>query len=239
MWRWLVAVAVAFLSVVAVPDFAGAMRGEPIAVQPPSATRVAVAGVTDMGKSHWVRAYARDIRRLLVWDPERDWSGEHRLGGGRISLEELVERTRAHRYDSGVLRIAVRPTWRKPLKEDFEVFCRCARRIGALTTVVEEVSNVASPNSVGLQFNRLIVAGRHRGVSLVVVGQRYAQFPRAATGNANLLVTFQQSENADVDYLRERLGDVADQVRHLEPRHFVTWTPTGGVHLHQPLARAA
>jgi hypothetical protein len=234
MCRWLLAVAIVFLSllVLIVAD------PRPIAVQPPSATRVCVAGVTDMGKSHWVRAYARDIRRLLVWDPERDWAGEHALGGGRITLDELQQRVRDRRHDSGVLRVAVRPTWRKELKEDFEVFCRCARRIGALTAVIEEVSNVASPNSVGLQFNRLIVAGRHRGISLVVVGQRYAQFPRVATGKASMLVTFRQTENADVEYLRERLGDVADQVKQLEPRHFVTWTPTGGVRIHRPLVAA-
>jgi hypothetical protein len=235
MCRLLIAIAVAFLSLVLVIRVGGESR---IAVQPPSAARVCVAGVTDMGKSHWVRAYARDIRRLLVWDPERDWAGEHKLGGGRISLEELVDRTRAHSLDAGVLRIAVRPTWTKPLEEDHELFCRCVRRIGAVCSVHEEVSHVASPQSCGLQFRRLIVAGRHRGVSLVIVGQRYAQFPRVATGNASLLVTFRQTENADVDYLRERLGEKADLVPRLEPRHFVSWTPTGGVHLHRPLGAA-
>jgi hypothetical protein len=236
MWSrptsWLLAIAIAFVSLALVVIVAD----RPIAVQPPSATRVMVAGVTDMGKTHWVRQYAHDIRRLLVWDPERDWAGDYALGGGRISIEELVERTRDRRHESGVLRLAVRPSWRQELGKDHEIFCRCARRIGALTAITEEVSFVASPHSIGFQFQRLIVAGRHRGISLVVVGQRYAQFPRVATGNASLLVTFRQTENADVDYLRERLGDVADQVRTLAPRHFVTWTPTGGVHLHQPLA---
>jgi hypothetical protein len=229
---WCIAIAVALLTfaglVLLVPE-------KPLAVQPPSATRVMVAGVTDMGKSHWVRAYAKDVRRLLVWDPERDWAGDHELGGGRVGIEELVERTRAHRHERGVLRLAIRPSWRRPLPDDFETFCRCARRMGALTAVIEEVSNVASPHRVGLQFQRLIVAGRHRGISLVVVGQRYAQFPRVATGNASQLVTFRQTENADIDYLRERLGDVADQVVKLEPRHFISWTPTGGVHVHRPI----
>jgi hypothetical protein len=117
MWpvpkSWLLAVAIAFLSVSVL-----IVADRPIAVQPPSASRVMVAGVTDMGKTHWVREYAHDIRRLLVWDPERDWAGDYALGGGRISIEELVERTRDGRHESGVLRLAVRPSWRQVRKKD-------------------------------------------------------------------------------------------------------------------------
>jgi hypothetical protein len=188
-----------------------------------------------MGKTHWVRARHAPVRRLLVWDPAGDWTQEHALGGGRITIGEFLERARAGHYNAGVLRLAVRPTWRGKIAEEFELFCRAAFRIGALRAVVEEVSFVASPQSLGPHFLRLIVAGRHRGVSLCVVGQRYAQFPRTCTSQASFICTFRQSENADVEYLRARLGDVADLVPHLEPRHFVTWTPTGGVLINSPL----
>jgi DNA helicase HerA-like ATPase len=199
------------------------------AVQPAAASLVCLCGVRGMGKSTWLREYLRDVRRLVLWDPMR----EGNFGGGSITVAELARRVPA--LHSGVIRYSVYPTRFAAMDEEFDTFCECAWRIGAVCVAVEEISLVASPNAVPENFGRCVAQGRHRGLSLVVVSQRFAQVPRLATANASRIIAYRQSEPRDVRDLCERVGELGEQVKDLPKHAYLDWTPDAGARLRAPL----
>lgn len=209
---------------------------EPVVWQPEPAALELVTGNRGSGKSHAARVRVRGVRRLLVWDPQ----GDHQLGHGRCTVHQLERLVERGMLRVGTVRLSVRPTaWeRDELVDEFDRVCRVAYRLGGLCLVVEEVGGVQRPGgSLPGSWDRLIREGRHRGVSLLVVGQRLSQVPVLARDQATRLVAFRQLGGEDAAVLRDKLGDeLGDQVRQLRPRHYVEWTPDEGAHLRPPLA---
>lgn len=117
-----------------------------------------------------------------------------------------------------------------PISEDlnfaFSYFCRIAWALGDLTMVIDEVDIVTSPVSVPEEFSKIIRYGRHRSISVIAASRRAAEVPRILTSQADEIVSFNQSEPNDVDYLKKYVGaDLAQQVYRLPKYSFVRWTP--------------
>jgi hypothetical protein len=206
-----------------------------LAHQPIARSRLAVVGETGMGKSVFRNAYLRDVRRVVLLTP---FPGEDRLGGGECSAAELQHRVPELR--SGVLRLVVRPLrseW-DDLADVLERVCDACERIGNLCLAIEEISffvDGPSPSQTPAAFRRIVVAGRHQRVSLVVVAQRVAQIPTVFRGNLSRIVAYRQPDPDDAAALARRLvrRDLEPELQALPEHHFVDWTPTGGV-LHRP-----
>ena len=209
--------------------------------QPPAASVVCVCGVRGAGKSFWARDYMRPVVRVAAWDVLDEYGTD--LGGERIPAGEFLARAKAGEFRTGIVRlsIAAPDEWEgDALEAGFDDFCRAVALVGNLLAVVEEVSLVASPSTVPPLFKRLLAVGRHFGVSLLIVGQRFAQFPRLATGMASRIVAFRQSEPSDVADLGKRLGeidgrDAGEIARTLPPHHRLEWRPETGAQLLPPL----
>jgi len=68
--------------------------------------------------------------------------------------------------------------------------------------VIEETSFVCSPQSLPRELSRLVRFGRHRQISQLYITRRAAELPRDLTAQSDLLVTFQQKEPRDLQYLQ-------------------------------------
>lgn len=203
-------------------------------LQPTPAEVLCVTGARGSGKTTWAKSYLSRIPRVVAWDPLGEFA---ELLGERVHLDRLA----AHPHkDSAVLRLSVDPgPWgveEGDLEERFGLFCRTVEGIGNLCAVVEEVSLVASPNRVPPPFARLAAIGRHSGVSLVVIGQRFAQFPRVLTAQASRIVALRQVEPSDLADLDKRIGELGDRkasdvARSLGVGQLIDWTPTEGARI--------
>lgn len=218
--------------------------------QLPAHEIICICGQRGMGKSHKAKEITIPLVRCCTWDPLREYGAT--MGGPAITVPEFEQRERAGLLYKGVLRAAVRPTIYAgdELQDEFDRFCAVCLRVGAMTVVVDEVSLVASPMDVSDSFGQLLAIGRHRACSAIIVGQRFAQFPRLATAQASRIIAFRQVEPADLKDLGHRIGDTfrfapeeggADELKTTQelartlPRYtFIDWTPESGVRIHGP-----
>jgi hypothetical protein len=198
-----------------------------------------ICGQRGMGKSSFAKRTLASIVRVSAWDPLQEYAKA--LGGASVTVPEFEARERAGLLYRGVLRISVRPSsyGSESMQDEFDRFCAVCLRVGAMTVAIEEVSLVASPSDVPDHFAQLLAIGRHRACSAIVLGQRFAQFPRLATAQASRIVAFRQVEPADRADLAKRIGEYSpgygkewesteDFAAKLRRFHFLDWTSESG-----------
>lgn len=191
--------------------------------QPSATDRVLLAGKTGNGKSEKAKEYCFKIFRTVLWQPMQDW----KIGGvDPIYVDEFEQMDGS----SGLLRVTIYPTEydRDTMKDEHERVCAKVYAMGALCFISEEIALVCD-NSRGERpdrnYSRLLVTGRHRGVSLVSISQRLAQMPLDVRSSANRLICFKQTEPKDIEAFEERLYPLESPVsiNMLERYHYIDW----------------
>jgi hypothetical protein len=210
---------------------------------------ICVCGQRGMGKSSFAKRLTAPLVRVAFWDPLAEYKDA--MGGAAITVPEFEHRERKGLLYRGVLRVCVKPSsyGTEQMAEEFERFVAVCLRVGAMTVGVEEVSLVASPSVVPEKFAELLAIGRHRACSAIVLGQRFAQFPRLATAQASRIVAFRQVEPSDRADLAKRIGEYspgygaewegteefASKIRRFD---FLDWTSEGGTVLRRGQSHA-
>jgi hypothetical protein len=168
---------------------------------------VCICGQRGMGKSSFAKRLIAPLVRVCFWDPMAEY--KETLGGASVTVLEFEAREQKGLLYRNVLRLSVRPSSyaTDAMEDEFDRFCAVCLRVGAMTVGVEEVSLIASPSTVPDHFGQLLAIGRHRACSAVVIGQRFAQFPRLATAQASRIVAFRQVEPSDKSDLAKRIGE--------------------------------
>lgn len=153
-----------------------------------------VVGRKGNGKTTWVQEETRSVQRLIVVDHLR----EYRDGLIFTSLESLMQ---YFETDPQKFRCICRFT------DDDEVsaLLSFAYELGNLTLVCEEVDKIlCSPNWIDDNLYALINFGRHRQVDLICCARRAGDVHRTLRASVDEIVTFNQKESKDLDYLEER-----------------------------------
>lgn len=175
-------------------------------------------GKTGMGKTVWAQQHVKTLRRVIVYDP----LGEYRDGVVPFyDVAELIEHCAKYRV------------WRVSLAmaapEDFPMLCRVAQAAGNCTLVVEEAQRILPPGPPPpSEFTELVYRGRHTRTSLLIVSQRPSTVHIAARSQWTRIVSFSQSEVADVEWMRKTSGfDALVEARDLPRLHYFDITPGG------------
>lgn len=153
-----------------------------------------------------------------------------------MSVAEFI--ANKEKFRRGSLRISVYPNSfdSEGMANDFDMLCAAIYDIGALCFVIEELSFVCSPSRVPDNFGRLAAAGRHRGVSLCCVGQRFAQFPLLVRGSASRIIAYRQQDPSDVKDLVARIGESGYLVPQLRNYYYLDWSAERGVAYYSPIS---
>lgn len=203
--------------------------------QPDAAYRLNVIGVSGEGKSHLRNVFLGPIRRVTLANPLEDLDL-----GWIVTTDEygaMVEDIRR-----GALRVTVKPTSYDPqiMLEEFDALCGYVYEVGAQHFAVEEGSLYRGEDAlrVAPNLNRLAIAGRHRGVSLSVYGQRFHQFPLIIRGQSTEIIAFRQSDPDDVRDFEKRISPDFSPlpINQLPQRHFIRWRPEVGAQYCSPLS---
>lgn len=150
-------------------------------------------GKTGMGKTVWTQQHVRTLKRCIILDPIY----EYRDAVLFDDLAELIEHLERYRY--------FRVSMSDPSM--FPMLCRVASAVTDCTLVIEEAGRVLPPHiELPPEFAELVYRGRHTRTSLVIVSQRATTVHIAARSQWTRLITFAQSESADVKWIQDVTG---------------------------------
>jgi hypothetical protein len=88
------------------------------------------------------------------------------------------------------------------------------------TIVVDEVSKFCNPNFINEDLKRIINYGRHWSQNLVMAARRSAEVHRDVTAQADVIVSFRQTERRDITKMSEVFNE-AERLPELEKGQFV------------------
>lgn len=169
---------------------------------------VLVLGKTGYGKSVWTKAYTKPCQRLIVYDLCREYPVQYYNGDEMLDL--LEERQDGIESLPEKFRIGV---WKN---EDADVAGALAFAEGNSTLVCEEMSTLYSRGqNMDAWLREIVFIGRHRRVSLVATAQRAASIPIDLRSQANRVVSFQQAEQRDMQWLEDYFGERAEEISSL------------------------
>lgn len=196
---------------------------------PPSACPIyLITGRRGTGKTSWIagRILAR-APRLFVFDHMAQLAAK--TPGAHV-VHELPEAIRllARAPRGGLARVVYVPT-REITPTLFALVCRVPFAVPGLCLVIDEIDTFAgsvTPRPPD-EFRRLVHFSRHVGCSIVGASRRPKDVSRLYTSQAQL-VCFQQSEPADLTWLRSMIGaEHAEEVAQLPELRFLAFDVAG------------
>lgn len=93
--------------------------------------------------------------------------------------------------------------------------------------LIEEVHHYASSHSIEKWLRNTTLFGRHARLALLCNSQRPARVHKDIISQANHVCCFRLTENADLDYLEERLGQAVEKLPQLPQFSFLVKSSDG------------
>lgn len=196
---------------------------------------IVILGKKGSGKTVMARHMVSDKRRLIVYDPMRQFSS---CGAVLVRFEDLVAYISHNRR--GHFRAVYQPEIPLDATDDrvraeFIRMCDLVNRLVNVYFLVDEIDNCLPPRDrENGFFKNMIQRGRHAQVSLVATTIRYTDTQRNLTAQADTIICFHTHEPSDVKYFRNYFGIMADDLPTLPPYHYVKYEK-GQVSRHAPI----
>ncbi len=170
---------------------------------------ISVFGRKGCGKSTLVKEIVDEAPRVIVFDTMGEYTRkrDHPVESFELAMMELGRIQHKNRFRL-VLRLVD--------NEDALAAMRVAFDVGDCLFVVEETSFYCSPSYLPPELAQFVRYGRHRGIDQIYVSRRPAEIHRDLTAQSDLIVSFQQREPADIEYLRRSMGPEADRLPQLK-----------------------
>lgn len=86
-------------------------------------------------------------------------------------------------------------------RESEHLFNICTKIEGSFTLIVEEAHRYCSPHEINERLEELLKQGAHYGANLILVTQRAAGIHKDVTSQSSCIITFQQTDQNDVNRL--------------------------------------
>ena len=207
--------------------------------------RIIVLGVTATGKSQWVKSLlAGELRRgsrVVALDCTDEYSqlAQHADGRKGPLAQRMTASTLAREAQAGRcpflqprFSIAVVPddmTSTRSSAQAFELTASLLCFTPNPCIIVADEAHRWAPHALERLNDCATVGGQHwgAGCALIVVSQRANRVPLTVRSQASTIVSFRQTEVADLKALEERCGEqFASRVRGLPDHAFEVWTPT-------------
>lgn len=172
---------------------------------------IIVVGNQGFGKSVWGKLFTKGKPRLLVYDPQQSYNVDFQTDPEHWVPGILESGQKEFRYGSGY-------PW------ELSLLGNTAYAAGDCTLLVEECALIFRRGEELHDWAKpLIFMGRIQRVSLVLIAQRAAKIPLDIRSQASRIVTFRQTEPADVDALIDRMGSDAEGIPELPILNCIDW----------------
>lgn len=163
-----------------------------------------ILGMKGSGKSTLAGEIIKEYPRVLILDAYGEYTEYPKVKvteGGPNTVTELL----FVRYDKKFTVVAMIVS-----REEALNVLAVAFEIPDLLIVLEEASLYTSPHELPNEIATILRYGRKRQISMIVIARRPSEISRELTAQSDLLVTFRQTEPRDIEYLRARMGEDAD-----------------------------
>ncbi len=184
-----------------------------------------IAGASRSGKTAWTLRQVKPWPRVIVWDPEDQWSqlaGFKRISNPKALLEACNKPGAAKlAYVAG-----------SNLAKNFDLFAGCAFRWGRLhggcIVVAEELADVSNAGKAPGKWGVLVRRGLKRNISIFAISQRWAEADKTAVGNASEFICFRMASGDDVSYMARKTRIAIADLEGLKPLEFVRYDSGSG-----------
>lgn len=180
---------------------------------------ILVFGNQGFGKTCWTKLFAREQKRLLLFDPKAEYPNVDYETPPDEWIPGVVERTTTE-FRFGTY-----------LEEEIEMFGNAAFAAGNCSLIMEECALLFDRGQDVAPWARpLIFMGREPQLNLILVAQRANRIPIDIRSQAGRIITFAQSEPDDVKALCARIGkEYQDVIPKLPPLSCLDWRLGEGV----------
>ena len=179
-----------------------------------------ILGKRGSGKSWALREMIRGEPRVLLYDTlhEPAYDEFRRIDKFPELCKLLIE-------NPPIFRVAYSWDGVAEHETDFDRACHAVFACRGLTFAVEEVEMFTSPSFIPKSLRKIVSLGRHRELSLWIATRRPKEVHPLIRSQANRVVSFSQSEPADLEWCRQVMGDMTDGLPQLDPNKHqsVTW----------------
>lgn len=169
---------------------------------------VIVLGKRRYGKSTWLDRYLRPKPRRFVFDPFRKFPAEY------LTEEQLIAR-----HEEGLFHPQKAPTLSvgSHFVPDVDLISSIAYLNGHAYLILEECGVTFSKGErISEPLQEAIFLGGHQWLSIALVAQRAASIPIELRSQATRVVSFLQTEEHDVKWLRQYFGDRFEELNTLD-----------------------
>lgn len=182
---------------------------------------VVVAGKSGSGKSHLTKEYL--IKQAVKKQPVIvvDSMDEYTAGQQFPDFSEFYSFVKDSGFKSALYVIKVKTDADARRCFAFSASCQVKHCI-----VVEEASKYCSPHKVDEYLYSITAYGRHYAVSGIFITQRLAQINKMITSQADILLSFSQTEAVDVAAAKN-YSDYFSLLRSLKKREFLALANVG------------
>ena len=180
-----------------------------------------VVGRTGSGKTTWAKQSLIDgVNRLLIFDPQAEYNfprGDTAAAVKGLILGQIKR--------GGRIAVSYAPV--SDHVRALHNFALLAWALGSCMVVIDEASLSLPVGSLPKDAQgalRLLLQGRHRGVSVVGITQRPALVSMNLRANVNRVVVFRLMSPRDVDAVSDMIGQrLAPEVATLQPFEYLDW----------------
>lgn len=167
--------------------------------------KIMIVGVNNMGKSvlfkHLVKQFLKEGSKVILYDSEKEYSD--------FQHPNLV---------------VYQPEMPSDIPE-FEEICRRTWEKGNMILAIESVDFYAPPQQpLSPYFKRCIHWGRNRGIGVLMTSRRIASVHKDACGLCRHWFLFHCYLPNDIKYIKQFIGEIAEDLAHLEPYYFIHWS---------------
>lgn len=153
----------------------------------------------------------KEYNRVIIIDPMDEYTAQE-----FDDLGDMVDHITSHK----IFRCKTINT------SEFESLCLVCMEVGNITLVIEEAQRVLpSRSQMPEAFEDVIFRGRHRAVNVVLVAQRASSVNINVRSQYSRIVTFNQSERADVQWLEDVSGYDLPDLKDLSIGEYYDITP--------------
>jgi AAA+ ATPase superfamily predicted ATPase len=178
-----------------------------------------VLGRRGCGKTTIIKEKIENISRLVILDTLAEFDN------GDIISDPIEFINELSRLKDGYFQIVFRPFEIEPLKA-FDIVAKSSWIVGDMLSVIDEIDLIASPISIPFELSRNLRYGRHRGLSMIAASRRAAEIPRLLTSQSDEIISFNQSEPRDIQYLASCCGNqFAEMTSNLQRFQYLQFDP--------------
>lgn len=189
---------------------------------------IVVMGRKGYGKTTVSRKIQGAFSRIVVVDVNREYEARYEFEAVAKNFEELSQAILKFQHRPR-FKIVYQPDMGNAVESEFNEVCGLVFAMGNVLFVVEEVHVLVGTKGMSENFRRIIFLGRHEGVALLITSQRPARIHKDILSQADHIFAGASHEANDIKYLREVMGDCADDLKLLKKtssfREFLWFRP--------------